>query len=200
MSRAPRIDTLRNRIEATQSLLTTVLEELEDLHVLAYERAVVSREAKVSGGERDYALDTHGDPKVREAYRALGDVIVGDKLIVDDKEVLSVCDLLAVAAHDVIRILRNGERNGRLPRRRINAEEHALALENQTIRLARGEYTPVRREPQPEAQLVEPTVRRIVAERDGEKTRADRATRRLHVYEPPKPEPKRGRRRRRKGT
>jgi len=68
-----RTDTLKNRTASTRELLGMVLEELEDLHVLAYERATALSEAKVSGGSHDYALDTHGDPAGIVQVSARGD-------------------------------------------------------------------------------------------------------------------------------
>jgi hypothetical protein len=159
VTRAPRIDTMRNRIDATISLLAMARDELEDLHVLAYERHTAASDAKVSGGARDYALDTHGDLRARDAYRRLGDAIVGGPGLV------GVCDLLAGAAHDMTRVLRVGQ-IGRNPSRRVSALELAEALEAQAIRVKRGEYTPVRVEKQPDLKRVSRAVADLREERD----------------------------------
>lgn len=85
-----RIDTLRNSIAGARELLDLIHQELEDLHLLAYERATAVSEAKVSGGSHDYALDTHGDPNARTAYRELG------------RAVDSACILLAEASTNAL--------------------------------------------------------------------------------------------------
>jgi hypothetical protein len=173
VSRAPRIDTMRNRLAATRELLAMAERQLETLHVLAYERARAASDAKVNGGARDYALDTHGDPKAREAYQRLGDVIVGGPGVV------GVCDLLAWAAHDMIRILQVGERTSRNPSQRVTALELAEAIEAQSNRIARGEYTPVRTEEQPGRKKVNRAVADLREERDRLATRNERLTTRL---------------------
>jgi hypothetical protein len=173
MTRAPRIDTLRNRLAATRELLSMVERELEDLHVLAYERARAASDAKVNGGARDYALDTHGDVKAREAYHRLGDVIVGGPGVV------GVCDLLAWAAHDMIRILNVGERTSRNPSQRVTALELAEAIEAQSNRIARGEYTPVRTEEQPGRKKVNRAVADLREAHDRAVVQRDRLRQRL---------------------
>lgn len=135
-----RIDVARNEIEATRALLALALEELDDLHVLAYDRATLTRE-RVAGGDHDYALDTHGDTRARDAYRAFSD------------QITETCRSLAAAAHDMLRLLRYGASPVPRTPRTITALEHAEALEAKARRAARGEYTPVRRHPQPDTAL-----------------------------------------------
>lgn len=164
---------MRNRLAATRELLSLAERELEDLHILAYERARAASDAKVSGGTRDYALDTHGDVKAREAYTRLGDVIVGGPGVV------GVCDLLAGAAHDMIRILRVGESNSRSPSIRVSALELAEALEAQAARIAQGMYTPVRKEHQPGQKKINRAVTELREERDRLATQNGRLKTRL---------------------
>jgi hypothetical protein len=133
---APRIDSLRSQLAATIDLLQTVGEELEDLHALAYDRPRLAQE-RTNGGMRDYALDTHGDPRARDAYRALGGAST------------KACESLAIAAHETIRLLREGTPTGIRTRRHATAAEIATAIAAQGRRIARGEYTPIRRLPQP---------------------------------------------------
>lgn len=136
----PRIDSTRNRLDATTRLLETARSDLDVLHALAYERHTARREAVVAGGARDYALDTHGDPRARGAYKQLS-------LACHD-----TCDILAEAAHDAIALLREGDGHGR---RRggaaLTAVDMAVALDAQARRAARGEFTPRSSVPQPGA-------------------------------------------------
>lgn len=132
-----RIDTLRNQIAATCTLLNMVAEELQDLHDLAYERATTATEAKVAGGSRDYALDTHGDPQARAAYRQIGDATS------------NACATLATISHDALALLRTGNTPTR-GRRRIQLAELGEAIAAQQRRIARGDYSAIRRGPQPD--------------------------------------------------
>jgi hypothetical protein len=65
---APRIDSVRAEFRDAIHLLQQMADQLEDLHVLAYSRHRAAQEAKVRGGSRDYALDTHGDKRARDLY------------------------------------------------------------------------------------------------------------------------------------
>lgn len=131
-----RIDTARNQIGATKALLDKALEEIEDLYVLAYDRQVAGDEVKVNGGDRDYCLDTHGDVRVRAAYKVFSD------------QVTDTCQVLAEAAHSALRRLSDAFPGGRIGARTSSALEHALLLEAKARRTSRGEYQPVRRLPQ----------------------------------------------------
>ena len=130
-----RIDTARNQLAATRALLDRALDQMEDLHVLAYDRQVAVDEAKVSGGWRDYALDTHGDIRAREAYWRFSDALS------------DTCGTLAGAAHDVLRILSVAAPATRGPRT-TSALEHAFLLEAKARRVQRGEYQPAPMYPQ----------------------------------------------------
>lgn len=163
--RTPRIDTLRNQLSAAREMLAMAQAEADDLHVLAYDRQTVSRE-RTRGGQPDYALDTHGDPRARAALRELS------------LATTHAAEVIADAVHQALRLLRSGERsNG--TRRLIDAEALALALEAQARRAARGEYTPVRRETQPDSDLIAGAVERLTRERDKARTQVDRLTTRL---------------------
>jgi hypothetical protein len=146
-----RIDTLRNRLAGTLKLLDMMGEELEDLHVLAYERATANTDnQRVRGGTRDYALDNHGDPLARDAYRRLGDVTV------------DACARLDSAINDALKLLRQGDTPARTPNR-LRLVELGEAIAAQARRAKRGDYTAVRRGPQPEAQRA---VSEAIADRD----------------------------------
>lgn len=132
-----RIDTLRNSIAGARELLEMIHEELEDLHLLAYERQTAASEAKVSGGSHDYALDTHGDQYARDAYRALGRAVNG------------ACIQLAEASTNALNILRTGNTPGR-GQRHLRLAELGEAIAAQSRRSRRGDYTSIRRGPQPE--------------------------------------------------
>ena len=158
-----RLDTLRNQLAATIDLLHMVGQELDDLHVLAYERATAATEAKVSGGTPDYALDTHGDPKARDAYRRLGEVTS------------EACRDLAQTSHEALSLLRTGPSPGR-GGRRIQLAALGDALDAQARRIARGEYTPIRRGPQPDRDQVLEQTRR---ERDAANQRVAKLQKKL---------------------
>lgn len=167
----PRIDSMRNRLAATRQLMAMLEDELEDLHVLAYERQRLTSE-RVRGGEPDYALDNHGDPRARSAYREIGTATV------------HALEVIADAHHTALQLLRSGER-GRNPTRKVKAEELAAALETQARRAARGEYTPGRREAQPDAALAQQAVAELIRERDRYKELSERYERRLAAHETP---------------
>lgn len=135
---AIRIDTLRNQLAATRDLLSMAENELEDLHVLAYDRQSAVNDQKVNAGRRAQGVDTHGDKRARDVYRSLGDVVY------------EVCQTLAIPAHDAIRTLREGAE--RSPRARgIQMTDLAWALAAQQRRIRRGDsYSPVRALPQPD--------------------------------------------------
>jgi hypothetical protein len=156
-----RIDTRRNQLAGTRVLLTLILEEIEDLHVLAYDRPVALSEAKVSGGSHDYALDTHGDPRARSAYHQLGHAIE------------SACKLLDEATTNALNLLREGNSPGR-GQRHLRLAELGEAISSQVRRSRRGDYTPVRRGPQPDQMHAIDQMRK---ERDDARQELTRVTR-----------------------
>lgn len=188
MTRAPRIDTLRNRITATRELLATIHDELEDLHVLAYDRRAAAAEAPVRGGQRDWALDTHGDPHARAAYRMLAEATI------------NACAQLAEASHNAIRVLRDHQ-PGDTPRTRrlITTDELVVALAAQARRqTSRTSYQPTRAIPQPEHAEVLRAAERIIRERDQLRDRCEKLEARLALYEPDVDRPRRRRLRRKR--
>lgn len=188
MTRAPRIDTLRNRITATRELLTTIHDELEDLHVLAYDRQAAAAEAPVRGGQRDWALDTHGNPHARTAYRQLAEATI------------NACAQLAEASHNAIRILRDHQ-PGDTPRTRrlITTDELVTALAAQARRQThRTSYQAVPAIPQPEHAEVLRAAERIIRERDRLAAENDKLRARLALYEPDRERPRRRRLRRKR--
>lgn len=74
---APRIDTFRNLSLHIVDLLGELGPDIEDVHDLAYNRNRAAGEAKVAGGSRDYALDSHGDMIARELYIDVAAQLVG---------------------------------------------------------------------------------------------------------------------------
>jgi hypothetical protein len=132
----PRVDSLRNRVSATATLLGLAGDVLEDLHGLAYERPRAAAE-KVRGGQADYALDNHGDPLARAVYRNLSIVTV------------EAAVLVSLAAHDAVRSFKDGHR-GRNPRGEVDGVELGEALVKQADRVLAGEYTPARQVHQPD--------------------------------------------------
>jgi hypothetical protein len=129
-----RIDTARNRINATVAALQAALNNLEDLHTLAYERRRAN--LTIRGTTVDWALDNHGDPAARHAYRLLANTAIG------------ACEALTIATNEAQRVFNQGERQPRT-RPAATPTEIADAIQAQARRQARGEYTPVRLQPQP---------------------------------------------------
>lgn len=153
---APRIDTTRNQLTATRTLLGTAEETIEDLHALAYDRQTAAERQAVKGGERDYALDTHGDPRARQAYAGLAEATS------------QACSIIAIACDDAARVLNEG---GQVDTTRgrgtpIPTEDLAQQLALQARRAARGDYTPVRTRPQPAADDAARVLDRVRRERD----------------------------------
>lgn len=74
---APRIDTFRRTMLAVVDLIAELGPDVEDVHDLAYNRNRAANQAKVSGGSRDYALDTHGDMEARRLYTEVAAELIG---------------------------------------------------------------------------------------------------------------------------
>jgi len=164
----PRIDTLRNQLHASQTMLGKVGATLDTLHHLAYDRATASEELRVKGGQPDYALDNHGDPKARKAYADLA-------YLVDH-----LCQQVATKVHPALAIITEAEdtTNRRHPYA-ITAREHAEALDAQARRIQRGEFNPGRTETQPQVAKARKTlagkITALEADVKRERRRADRA-------------------------
>lgn len=134
-----RVDTLRKTIAATIDVLEAVGQEAEDLHVLAYDRKTAAEEAHVAGGSRDYALDTHGDPRAREAYRDLGD------------QAVKACQILGASVERAVKLLRASDDTKRPQGKRTTAAVVlADSIAARARRVADGTFVPVRRLPQPD--------------------------------------------------
>lgn len=159
---APRIDSLRNRLTATRDLLTMVEQELEDLHVLAYDRPAATEEAKVSGGTSHYYLDTHGDQRARNAYKRLWDTLDG------------VCTTLDGAANNALNLLREGGTPTNQGPRTVRLGELGELIAAQARRARTADYTPHRRGPQPDLLKATEALRR---ERDDARRQLEDMTR-----------------------
>lgn len=127
--RAPDIRTVDNRLDAATALIALVRDQLHELHTLGNDRPRASERLNVQQTRTDYALDSHGDPRARELYRQVA------------LELVSLIELMSVAAHTMQRWLRNGEID--TTRRRgstvITSDEFLEALAAQQRRADRGE-------------------------------------------------------------
>lgn len=137
---APRIDTVRRNIATTRDLLDLVARELDDLHALAYDKPRGAGDRpNVRGGARDYALDRHGDPRARELL----------------KDLVTNLDAVLAALHDTAlqarAFMRDGSVGRRVQVRRVSQTELKGLIAAQERRRARGEYSPHRTYPQPDA-------------------------------------------------
>lgn len=125
-----RIDTVRSEINHAGRLLHELGDQLDDLHVLAYNRHRAQAE-RVNGGGRDYALDTHGDPKAR--------ALIGQVA----KDVRRATNTLRSSLGGVRGFLTTGatttRRDGSAD---CTTDEVIEALEAQNRRRERGEYEP----------------------------------------------------------
>lgn len=153
-----RIDRVRNQAHAAIELLHTTLRHLNDLHTLAYDRPSAAERLAIRGGERDYALDTHGDPHARDLLR--------QGMRITD----TTCADLARWAHDIAAYLNDGERTHRRTTPTATATDVNDALDAQARRRQRGDYTPQRTAPQPTDTLLAELreLRRQLTERDAE--------------------------------
>lgn len=136
---APRIDTVRRNIATTRDLLELVARELDDLHALAYDKPRGKERPNVRGGERDYALDRHGDPKARELLKELA------------TNLDAVLAALSDTALQTRAFMRDGTVGRRVQMRRVSPTELKGLLDAQKRRQERGEYAPNRTYPQPDA-------------------------------------------------
>lgn len=137
-----RIDTARNRLDRTIERLQHTRAEIDDLHVLAYDRRAAAERLGVHGGDPTAVgidLDTHGDRRAREVLGYLLELSA------------VVCDLLDDTIRDSRRVLTDGDSPRPRTRRTIDSTELKEALDAQIRRRNRGEYSPLRRYPQPSA-------------------------------------------------
>jgi len=138
MTEIPRVETVRRQLSSTIAMLQACADEIEDLHSIAYEKNQRGLRERVKTSVDGYSLDGQGDPKARAAYRRLVGVA------------LATCQPIDRAALDVIAILREGGPASRGGPGIVRAVEVAEAIAAQARRMARGDYTPVRSEAQPE--------------------------------------------------
>lgn len=172
MAPAPRIDTLRRQLTETATLLGTTARILETLHELAYDRASADEQIRVAGGQPDYALDRHGDPRARAAYTRLGHLVN------------HVTTYIAENAGPALELVNAADDStGRRHPMSITALEHAQLLEAQAGRIARGEFNPGRALPQAAVPGARKTItgklRKLEADLAAERKRADKLERRL---------------------
>lgn len=146
----PDVRTMRRRLAATRELLTLVGDHLELLHDLAHDRTRAAERLRVLGGDRDYALDNHGDPKARALYQQLC------------WEVLDMIDDGSIAANEIIVWAKTGQPASRRRRASDAAPEDVIAaIEARDRRVARGEgAAPVELQPLPKG----PTSAELLAE------------------------------------
>lgn len=126
-----RIDTLHRELHGTRGLLLLIEQQLDELHAMSYERHVKPGKpnTRVQSSVRDYALDDHGDPVARAAYRDL------------TTAVRDACSDLAIALHTASSALKQGKDTRGSGRKRITEAEHCDALAAAARRVARGEAT-----------------------------------------------------------
>lgn len=140
MSTAPRIDTLRNQLRRSRSLLDDASRVLEALHDLAYDRTIASERLGVTESEPEgYSLDSHGDPKARAAYAGLA------------REVDAACAQINGACRTALRNVERGDQAGENRRAPVSIDvvEHLDALDAQARRTSRGEFNAGRTMTQP---------------------------------------------------
>jgi hypothetical protein len=127
----PRIDSIRNSITTTTTLLAQTRTILDDLYVLAYDRPKAALAERSSGGARDYALDTHGDPIARNRLNDLKRALDAATIAVD------------YACNEAIAHLNPpSEPNPRTIARTATALDVHDAHDARQRRITRGEYTP----------------------------------------------------------
>lgn len=165
----PRIDTLRNQTAGTIAYLVRARSLLDLLHELAYTRPRGAELERVSGGDQSYYLDTHGDPTARAAYKTFG------------PELLRGVDVIHKALVDVESILQHGPSadTSRGNKIRITVREHVEALDAQRRRIARGEFTPAPKVPQPIRGGTEQALTRELAKVERERDSLRRKVQRL---------------------
>lgn len=160
---APRIDTFRREVRDAGDLLRFLAQNVDTLHDLAYSRHRNPTADRVRGGQRDYALDTHGDPKARELYADSA------------KTVLALVDRLVTVEAEVRSFLTAGTAGGSVD---LNAgtstDEVVRQIAARRRRVARGEYEPhpIAKQPvvvpsmdwQTECEVLRSAVRKVTTE------------------------------------
>jgi hypothetical protein len=143
----PRIDSTRNAIDALILRLAEFRAEVHDIHDLATNRPRAAEQAKVNGGSRDYALDTHGDIEARDLYiAAVREVVHADAAVSDA--------IGRIRSH----LTAGGGSSGFDRSAVVPKHEVASAIAAAQRRRQRGEYEPHLIARQPPVGYVEPTV------------------------------------------
>lgn len=130
---APRIDTVRREVKDARELLDYLAANLEDLHEIAYTRRRSGSTDRVRGGEKDHALDNHGNPKARELYEATARLVLG---LVDDVVDMQKDVRAFLTSHD------DKNRPAKSLAGNASADEVVDAMQARRRRVARGEYEP----------------------------------------------------------
>lgn len=141
----PRIDGVRNELGLALKTLQMVKDNLEDLHVLAYDRASARNalELLTHSKRAGYSLDTHGLLEARRLYASV---------LVDVRRFIANC---LGSADDMRDFLNNVKPfdptvTPRDKRGDASTDEKIAALEAQGKRVLGGLYTPARVVTQPE--------------------------------------------------
>lgn len=131
---APRIDTVRREVKDATALLGYLAANLEDLHELAYTRRRSGSTDRVRGGDRDYALDNHGNPDARELYEDTAKMVLrlADDVVDMHKEVRAW-----LTSHD-----EKWNRSSKSLAGNASADEVIDSMRSRRRRIARGEYEP----------------------------------------------------------
>lgn len=128
----PRIDTYRRESDDAISLLRWLSGQIADLHDLAYIRHRKGGTEKVRGGSRDYALDTHGDPRARALYQDAARKVIDlvDELVQVEKQVRSY-------------LTEEGSNSTGDAGAATSTDEVVRQIKARRRRMARGEYEPL---------------------------------------------------------
>ena len=131
------LDLLMDTINALLRDWKHLKEQAPDLTAYAYERKT-SGDEKVSGGERDYALDSVGNGRAKSIVRDLRKE--AERCAIDVNALRARTDNLFMAGPSA-----DPELRGSL----ISRKEHKEAIARQKRAAQDGEYVPVRLEEQP---------------------------------------------------
>lgn len=140
----PRIDGVRNELDLAVKTLQLVRDNLEDLHVLAYDRATAKNALELASHTRKagYSLDTHGILEARRLY---------SQVLFDVRRFIANCLGSADEMRDFLNNLKPFDPTVTPRDKRGDADttEIAEALDAQSRRLLGGMHTPARLVAQP---------------------------------------------------
>lgn len=141
----PRIDGVRKELGLALKTLQLVKDNLEDLHVLAYDRASARNALELASHSKraGYSLDTHGLLEARRLYASV---------LFDVRRFIANCLGSADDMRDFINNLKpfDPSVSPRDKRGDATIDETLEALEAQTRRILGGLYTPAKVVTQPE--------------------------------------------------